>query len=61
MKFLKLIYCLCIALEYTSIGSSDEMPLGEEFHSLVKCFVNHKEKKVDKKYCLVSKLLQQLQ
>jgi hypothetical protein len=37
------------------------MPLGEEFQSLVKCFMNAKEKKPSKKFHLASKLLKQLQ
>ncbi|CAC5357472.1 unnamed protein product [Mytilus coruscus] len=47
--------------EYTELGLSNEMPLGEEFQSLVKCFVNSREKKPAKKYAMVGKLLQQLE
>ncbi|XP_076109900.1 inositol 1,4,5-trisphosphate-gated calcium channel ITPR2-like isoform X1 [Mytilus galloprovincialis] len=47
--------------EYTELGLSNEMPLGEEFQSLVKCFINSREKKPAKKYAMVGKLLQQLQ
>lgn len=46
--------------EYTEIGSNEELPLGEEFQSLVKCFVDNKEKKANKRYALTNKLLDQL-
>ena len=42
------------------MGSNEELPLGEEFQSLVKCFICHHEKKATKKYALTRKLLDQL-
>ena len=45
---------------YTIIGSDEELPLGEEFQGLVRCFVNSQEKKPDKKYLPAAKLLEQL-
>lgn len=49
-----------IIVEYTELGSNEELPLGEEFQNLVKCFVDQKEKKPNKKYALTRKLLEQL-
>ncbi|XP_052817063.1 inositol 1,4,5-trisphosphate receptor type 3-like isoform X2 [Mya arenaria] len=46
--------------EYTEMGSNEELPLGEEFQNLVKCFIDPKEKKTNKKYALTAKLLDQL-
>ncbi|KAL4234550.1 hypothetical protein ACF0H5_006191 [Mactra antiquata] len=46
--------------EYTELGSNEQLPLGEEFQSLVKCFVNQHEKKPNKRYSLTRKLLDQL-
>jgi inositol 1,4,5-triphosphate receptor type 1 len=46
--------------EYTVLGGDEELPLGEEFQSLVKCFVNHNEKKTAKKYEWTAKLIEQL-
>ncbi|XP_062618413.1 inositol 1,4,5-trisphosphate receptor type 1-like [Saccostrea cucullata] len=47
--------------EYTEIGSNEELPLGEEFQSLLKCFIDHHEKKYNKRYNPAKKLLQQLE
>ncbi|XP_053402419.1 inositol 1,4,5-trisphosphate receptor type 1-like isoform X7 [Mercenaria mercenaria] len=46
--------------EYTELGSNEELPLGEEFQNLVKCFIDQKEKKPNKRYALTKKLLEQL-
>ncbi|KAL3860316.1 hypothetical protein ACJMK2_010455, partial [Sinanodonta woodiana] len=46
--------------EYTEVGSSEELPLGEEFQNLVKTFINSHEKKSSKRYALTKKLLEQL-
>ena len=46
--------------EFTELGSNEELPLGEEFQNLVKCFINSGEKKLTKKYELAGKLLDQL-
>ncbi|ESO91009.1 hypothetical protein LOTGIDRAFT_163525 [Lottia gigantea] len=46
--------------EYTIIGGDEELPLGDEFQSLVKCFVNAHEKKPAKKVESASKLIEQL-
>lgn len=45
---------------YTIIGSDEELPLGEEFQSLVRCFIDTHDKKVDKRYGPAAKLLDQL-
>ncbi|KAL4233980.1 hypothetical protein ACF0H5_005635 [Mactra antiquata] len=46
--------------EYTILGGDEELPLGEEFQSLVKCFILPSEKKIIKKYEWTSKLIEQL-
>ena len=46
--------------DYTIIGGDEELPLGEEFQSLVRCFVTTQEKKVDKRYGPAAKLIEQL-
>ncbi|WAR13356.1 ITPR1-like protein, partial [Mya arenaria] len=46
--------------EYTILGGDEELPLGEEFQSLVKCFINPNEKKVVKKFEWTSKLIENL-
>nr|XP_019924346.2 inositol 1,4,5-trisphosphate receptor type 1 isoform X2 [Crassostrea gigas] len=46
--------------DYTAMGSNEELPLGEEFQSLLKCFVDHHEKKAMKRFAPAKKLLQQL-
>ena len=47
--------------EYTEMGSNEELPLGEEFQSLVRCFTDIHEKKPAKRYLPGKKLLQQLE
>ena len=47
--------------EYTAMGSNEELPLGEEFQSLLKCFIVHNEKKAIKRFAPAKKLLQQLE
>ncbi|XP_071176008.1 inositol 1,4,5-trisphosphate-gated calcium channel ITPR2-like isoform X12 [Mytilus edulis] len=47
--------------EYTEIGTNEELPLGEEFQSLVKCFCEPHEKNIAKKFQMAKKLLQQLE
>lgn len=47
--------------DYTAMGSNEELPLGEEFQSLLKCFVDHHEKKAMKRFAPAKKLLQQLE
>ncbi|KAK3085572.1 hypothetical protein FSP39_005468 [Pinctada imbricata] len=47
--------------EYTGVGTNEELPLGEEFQSLVRCFVDFHEKKPMKRYQIASKLLHQLE
>lgn len=46
--------------EYTVLGGDEELPLGEEFQALVKCFINPNEKKTAKKYEWAAKLIEQL-
>ncbi|XP_046366515.2 inositol 1,4,5-trisphosphate receptor type 3-like isoform X5 [Haliotis rufescens] len=46
--------------EYTIIGDNEELPLGDEFQHLVKCFVNSGEKKIAKRYGTAFKLIEQL-
>ncbi|XP_078335085.1 inositol 1,4,5-trisphosphate-gated calcium channel ITPR2-like [Crassostrea virginica] len=48
------------AREYTDLGGNEEIPLGEEFQSLVKRFVNHNEKKPEKRYEGACVLIEQL-
>nr|XP_022341733.1 inositol 1,4,5-trisphosphate receptor type 2-like isoform X6 [Crassostrea virginica] len=50
-----------IKREYTAMGSNEELPLGEEFQSLLKCFIVHNEKKAIKRFAPAKKLLQQLE
>jgi inositol 1,4,5-triphosphate receptor type 1 len=47
--------------EYTDLGGDEELPLGEEFQSLVRCFIIQSEKKIIKKYEWTAKLIEQLQ
>ncbi|CAE1323884.1 unnamed protein product [Acanthosepion pharaonis] len=46
--------------EYTDIGGNEELPLGEEFNSHVKCFMNLQEKKVEKRFEPAAILIEQL-
>ncbi|XP_021341779.1 inositol 1,4,5-trisphosphate receptor type 2-like [Mizuhopecten yessoensis] len=46
--------------EYTELGGNEEIPLGEEFQSHVKCFIHANEKKIDKKYEPAAILIEQL-
>ncbi|KAK3086885.1 hypothetical protein FSP39_024881 [Pinctada imbricata] len=46
--------------EYTDLGGNEEIPLGEEFQSLVRKFINTNEKKVEKRYDAASVLIEQL-
>ncbi|XP_055955374.1 inositol 1,4,5-trisphosphate receptor type 1 [Patella vulgata] len=46
--------------EYTIIAGDEELPLGDEFQSLVKCFVHSNEKKPIKKVETAAKLIEQL-
>lgn len=46
--------------EYTVLGGDEELPLGEEFQSLVKCFISPNEKKVVKRYEWTGKLIENL-
>ena len=48
-------------IEYTELGRNEELPLGEEFQSLVKVFINPHEKKAERKYELYAVLIEQLQ
>ena len=50
-----------IMIEYTELGGNEELPLGEEFQSLVKVFINPHEKKAERKYELYAVLIEQLQ
>lgn len=53
--------CLCsVQTEYTTIGGDEELPLGEEFQSHVRCFINYSEKKPPKRFELAAKLIEQL-
>ncbi|BFZ19742.1 hypothetical protein BsWGS_22781 [Bradybaena similaris] len=45
---------------YTIIGGDEELPLGEEFQTLVRCFVDTHEKKPEKRYLPAAKLIEQL-
>lgn len=46
--------------EYTDLGGDEELPLGEEFQSLVKCFIVQTERKTIKRYEWTAKLIEQL-
>ncbi|KAK3610322.1 hypothetical protein CHS0354_029791 [Potamilus streckersoni] len=46
--------------EYTEIGGDEELPMGEEFQSHIKCFLNSSEKKPDKRVEWTEKLITQL-
>ncbi|KAK7114914.1 hypothetical protein V1264_000891 [Littorina saxatilis] len=46
--------------EYTARGTNEELPLGEEFQNLVRCFINAHEKKPLKRYAPAKKLIEQL-
>ncbi|XP_041375271.1 inositol 1,4,5-trisphosphate receptor type 1-like [Gigantopelta aegis] len=46
--------------EYTEIGSNEELPLGEEFQTLVRCFTQPSEKKPIKHFAPAFKLIEQL-
>lgn len=65
MMFVNCIACcfnfyIHLYLEYTDLGGNEEIPLGEEFQSLVKRFVNHNEKKPEKRYEGACILIEQL-
>ncbi|XP_055891550.1 inositol 1,4,5-trisphosphate receptor type 1-like isoform X4 [Biomphalaria glabrata] len=45
---------------YTVIDGDEELPLGEEFQSLVRCFVDFHEKKPEKRFLPAAKLIEQL-
>ena len=47
--------------DYTELGGNEELPLGEEFQSLVKVFIDNKEKKAERKYELFAVLIEQLE
>ncbi|XP_060075349.1 inositol 1,4,5-trisphosphate receptor type 1-like [Ylistrum balloti] len=47
--------------EYTALGTNEELLLGEEFQSLVKCFIDVHERKPAKRFLPAKKLLEQLQ
>ncbi|PVD21454.1 hypothetical protein C0Q70_19627 [Pomacea canaliculata] len=46
--------------EYTARGTNEELPLGEEFQSLARCFLSPHEKKAVKRFALAGKLIEQL-
>ncbi|CAG2222632.1 unnamed protein product [Mytilus edulis] len=46
--------------EFTELGGNEELPLGEEFQTLVKVFIDHREKKAEKRYELLAVLIEQL-
>ncbi|GFS12814.1 inositol 1,4,5-trisphosphate receptor type 1 [Elysia marginata] len=46
--------------EYHAAGSNEELPLGEEFQKLTRCFIDVQEKKMTKRYKLAAVLLEQL-
>lgn len=47
--------------EFTELGGNEELPLGEEFQTLVKVFIDLREKKAEKRYELLAVLIEQLQ
>ncbi|CAH1798712.1 unnamed protein product [Owenia fusiformis] len=46
--------------EYTDLGGDEELPLGEEFQSMLRCFIKPHEKKASKKFEMAEKLINQL-
>ncbi|KAK0061845.1 inositol 1 4 5-trisphosphate receptor type 2, partial [Biomphalaria pfeifferi] len=46
--------------EYIVAGSNEELPLGEEFQKLIRCFIDPNEKKLVKKYSRAQILLEQM-
>ncbi|VDI71716.1 Hypothetical predicted protein [Mytilus galloprovincialis] len=46
--------------EFTELGGNEELPLGEEFQTLVKVFIDLREKKAEKRYELLAVLIEQL-
>lgn len=54
------MHWIFLKTEYTDLGGNEEIPLGEEFQSLVKRFVNHNEKKPEKRYEGACVLIEQL-
>lgn len=48
----------CWLLDYIVMGFNEEFFLGEEFQSLLKCFVDYYEKKVMKRFVFVKKFFQ---
>ncbi|XP_059139568.1 inositol 1,4,5-trisphosphate receptor type 1-like isoform X3 [Physella acuta] len=46
--------------EYIVAGSNEELPLGEEFQKLLRCFIDPHEKKPAKKFARASILLEQM-
>ena len=55
-----LSYSMIVFVEYTILGGDEELPLGEEFQSLVRCFIHPNEKKTVKRYEWTGKLIENL-
>ena len=51
---------MVVLAEYTARGTNEELPLGEEFQNLVRCFISQNEKKPVKRYAPARKLIEQL-
>ena len=51
---------MAVLAEYTARGTNEELPLGEEFQNLVRCFISQNEKKPVKRYAPARKLIEQL-
>lgn len=45
---------------YTDVGAFDELPLGEEFQSHVRCFMHEGGRTFEDKYRMAAKVIQQL-
>ena len=46
--------------KYTEVGAFDELPLGEEFQSHVRCFMRAEARTYEEKYRMAAKVIQQL-
>lgn len=47
-------------IEYIVAGSNEELPLGEEFQKLLRCFIDLHEKKPAKRFARAAILLEQM-
>ena len=48
------------ARNYTEVGAFDELPLGEEFQSHLRCFMHAEARTYEERYRMAAKVIQQL-